>query len=199
MTPRRLRRLGRNALSSLLVLSIASMALPPGLIPAWLPSAAPQPAAAETVASPRYVSAALLPNGQVGLIFQNVSGSNVETRFIRYTTEHSLDPSVQLSTAGPAYPQLAVLGSTLVAAYVDTRSPNAGKLTIRTSTNNGETWSSESNPFGTETFDTSTFAPRCRGLAGRGDALRLQGHERERTDVSVHDEPDELDRLRRGG
>ena len=160
MTPRRLRRLGRNALSSLLMLSIASMALPPGLLPAWLPSAAPRPADAESLSSPRYVSAALMPNGQVGLVFENVNGSSVETRFIRYTTEHSLEPSIQLSTAGPAYPQLAVLGSTLVAAYVDTRSPNSGKLILRTSTDNGATWSSESNPFGTETFDTSTFAPR---------------------------------------
>jgi len=160
MTPRRLRRLGRNSLAALLVLSIVSMALPPGLIPAWLPSAAPRPADAETVSSPRFVSAALMPNGQVGLVFNNVSGSSGETRFVRYTAEHGLAQSIQLSTAAPAYPQLAVLGTTLVAAYVDTRSPNSGKLILRSSTDNGATWSSESTPFGTETFDTTYFAPR---------------------------------------
>jgi RHS repeat-associated protein len=160
MKPRRLRRIGRHALSALLILSIGSAALPPGLVPSWLPSTAPQPAAAETLASPRYVSAAVLPNGQVGLVFTNVDGSSSEIRFIRYTDEHVLGDSIQLSTAGPIYPQLAVLGSTLVAAYVDNRSPNAGKLILRTSTDNGATWASESNPFGSETFDYSTFAPR---------------------------------------
>ena len=42
----------------------------------------------------------------------------------------------------------------------DTRSPNAGKLIFRTSTDNGASWSAESNPFGSETFDSSTLAPR---------------------------------------
>ncbi|MGH2356778.1 MAG: LamG-like jellyroll fold domain-containing protein, partial [Candidatus Limnocylindria bacterium] len=160
MTRRRLHRLGRNTLSALLILSIASAALPPGLLPAWLPSSAPRPAAAETVSSPRYVSAALMPNGQVGLVFQKVDGSNAETRFVRYTDEHALGQSIQLSTAGPLYPQLALIGSTLVAAYVDTRSPNVGKLILRTSTDNGASWSGESNPFGSETFDWTNFAPR---------------------------------------
>ena len=159
MKPRH-RRLLRNAVSSLLILSIAFAALPPGLIPAWLPTSAPRPAAAETLDSPRYVSAAVMPNGQVGLIFLNVTGSGSAIRFVRYTDEYALASSVQLSTAAPAYPQLAVIGSTLVAAYVDTRSPNAGKLIFRTSTDNGASWSAESNPFGSETFDTTTMAPR---------------------------------------
>jgi RHS repeat-associated protein len=159
MKPRH-RRLLRDAVSSLLILSIACAALPPGLIPAWLPTSAPQPAAAETLESPRYVSAAVMPNGHVGFIFLNVTGSGSAIRFVRYTDEYALESSVQLSTAAPAYPQLALIGSTLVAAYVDTRSPNAGKLIFRTSTDNGASWSAESNPFGSETFDTSNFAPR---------------------------------------
>jgi RHS repeat-associated protein len=159
MKPRH-RRLLRNAVSSLLILSVAFAALPPGLTPAWLPTSAPRPAAAETLDSPRYVSAAVMPNGEVGLIFLNVTGSGSAIRFVRYTDEYALASSVQLSTAGPAYPQLAVIGSTLVAAYVDTRSPNAGKLIFRTSTDSGASWSAESNPFGNETFDSSTLAPR---------------------------------------
>jgi RHS repeat-associated protein len=142
------------------MLSIVSMALPPGLLPAWLPSAAPKIADAETVSSPHYVSAALMPNGQVGLLFQNVNGSNAETRFVGYTGEHALSQSIQLSTAAPGYPQLAVLGSTLVAGYVDTRAPNNGKLVLRTSTDNGATWTAEATPFGSEIFDTANFAPR---------------------------------------
>ena len=98
MTGRRLRRIARRALASLLVLSIASAAMPPGLVPAWLPSAAPQPAAAETLQSPRFASAAVMPNGQVALIFENVSGSSPEIRLVRYTDEHALGPSSQLST-----------------------------------------------------------------------------------------------------
>lgn len=155
---RRARRVVRPAFAWLLILAVASASLPADLLPSWLP--APRSAAAETLGSPRYVSAAVMPNGQVGLLFLNVSGSSSEIRFMRYTTEHELASSVQLSTAGPSYAQLAVLGSTVVAAYVDTRSPNVGKMIFRTSTDSGATWASESNPFGTETFDSTTFAPR---------------------------------------
>jgi RHS repeat-associated protein len=157
---RAVRRLARSTGLSLLVLSVISASLPAGLLPAWLPTAAPKPADAETLASPRFVSATVMPNGQVGLIFTNVPGSSSEIRFVRYTDEHVLAQSIQLSTAEGWYPQLAVLGTTLVAAYADTRSPNVGKLILRTSTDNGATWSAESNPFGSETFGTTTFAPR---------------------------------------
>lgn len=157
---RRLRHLARPSFIWLLILCFAAGALPTEVLPSWFPLAAPKAADAETLSSPRYVSAAVMPSGQVGLLFLNVNGSSSEIRFVRYTDEHTLGSSVQLSTAGPMYPQLAVLGSTVVAAYVDTRSPNGGKLIFRTSTDSGATWSAESNPFGSETFDTSTLAPR---------------------------------------
>jgi len=156
---RRARRLARPALVWTLIGAVAFASLPADLLPAWLPVSAPRPAAAETLASPRYVSAAVMPNGNVGVVFTNV-GTSSEVRFLRYTDEHSLASSVQLSTAAPAYPQIAVLGSTVVAAYIDTRSPNDGKLIIRTSTDSGSSWSSESNPFGSETFDYADLAPR---------------------------------------
>lgn len=159
-TARRLSRLAGPAVVWFVVLSVALGAFPSEVLPSWLPFGASKPADAETVSSPRYVSSAVMPNGNVGLIFLNVSGSNSEIRFVRYTNEHAIASSIQLSTAGPAYPQLAVLGSTVVAAYVDTRSPNVGKMNFRTSTDSGANWSTESNPFGSETFDYATFAPR---------------------------------------
>ncbi|MGH8733593.1 MAG: sialidase family protein, partial [Burkholderiales bacterium] len=175
MKRRSLRSIARTALRLLLILSLVSVSLPADLLPSWLPLPAPQPAAAETLASPRYISAALMPNGQVGLIFLNVDGFTTETRFVRYTDEHAVGTSVQLSTAAPWYPQLATLGSTLVAAYVDTRAPNAGKLILRTSTDNGATWTGEANPFGSETFDAGGFAPRL--VASRdGTKLYLFNH-----------------------
>ena len=67
----------------------------------------PQPAMAETVSNPKFVSAAVMPNGQAGLLYANGdNGVNTaaEIRFFAYTTEHSARPSLQLSTAGPAYP-----------------------------------------------------------------------------------------------
>lgn len=160
MKTRRLRRIGRRALSVLLMLSIVSAALPPGLLPAWLPTSAPQPAAAETLPSPRFASAAVMPNGQVGLVFLSVNGTSTEIRFVKYLDEHALGQSAPLSTAGAWYPQLAVLGSTLVAAYVDTRAPNVGKLIFRTSTDNGVNWTTEAYQFTGETFDSTNLAPR---------------------------------------
>lgn len=73
--------------------------LPPDLLPSWLTLLTPN------LVSPRYVSAALMPNGHVGLVF--ASGDNgvntaAEVRFLRYTDEHATAGSMQLSTAGPA-------------------------------------------------------------------------------------------------
>jgi RHS repeat-associated protein len=167
----RMRRLARRALSSTLVLLMVSASLPPGLIPAWVPSAAPQVADAETLASPRFVSAAVMPGGQVGLLYANGdNGVNTaaEIRFSAYTGEHALSASLQLSTAGAAYPQLATFGDRLVAGYVDTRTPNVGKFIVRVSDDDGATWSAEANLFSGSTFDPWTFAPRL--VASRDSA-----------------------------
>src|SRR5438132_13466072 len=94
-------RVAQVLVASLLFSSIAA-ALPPASLPAIGPSVAA--ASGETVTSPRYLSAAVMPNGQVGLLFQN-NGS--EIRFKRYLTEQSTASSVSLSSAAPAYPQLA--------------------------------------------------------------------------------------------
>ena len=153
--PRRQRsRVARLAFVFAFLLSLGLAALPADTRLA----AGPKPAAAETLASPRFVSAAVLPNGNVGLVFLNV-GASSETRFVRYSAEHALLSSVQLSTAAPWYPQIAVFRGTVVAAYVDTRAPNAGKLVFRTSGDNGATWSAETTPFGSETFDLDDFTP----------------------------------------
>jgi RHS repeat-associated protein len=164
-TRRRLRRslrgIAHSTALALLILSVVSASLPPGLLPSWLPSAAPTVADAETLSSPRYASAAVMPNGNVGLLFTNITGgSSGEIRFVRYTSEHAIASSVQLSTAYPWYPQLVTFGSTLVAAYIDTRSPNQGKFMVRTSTDNGASWSSEAQLFSGETFNSDAFAPR---------------------------------------
>lgn len=155
---RRVQRLSPAAFVWLLILAVVSASVPAGILPAPLPGA--RLADGETLTSPRYISGTVMPDGNVGLIFENQNGSSGETRFLRYTGEHALASSVQLSTAAPWYPELAVLGTTLVAAYVDTRSPNTGKLVIRTSSDSGATWSAESYPFGSETFSYDGWAPR---------------------------------------
>lgn len=117
--------------------------------------------AAETVNSPQYIAPAMLPNGQVGLVFRNDAGGGVtETRFKRYFVEWGMDPSLQLSTAAPSYPQLAAFQGKTIAAYVDTRGgPNQFQLLFRVSTDNGATWGSEYAPFGAETFNSGNSAP----------------------------------------
>ena len=114
----------------LIVLPVVTPALPDAPL-GWL---FPGIARAETVASPEYVDPALLPNGQVGLIFRNDAGSGVvETRFKRYFVEWGMDASVVLSTAAPSYPQLTVFQGKTIAAYVDGRSgsPTQGQLLAR--------------------------------------------------------------------
>lgn len=111
-----------------MLFSLIAAALPPASAPLIAPHVAA--ASGETMTSPRYVSAAVMPNGQVGLLFQN-NGS--EIRFKRYTSETALDASSQLSTSAPAYPQLTTFKGELVAAYVGT----ASKLAFRISTDNG--------------------------------------------------------------
>lgn len=128
-----------------------------------VPSFVPEPAAAEVVSKPKFVSAALMPNGEVGLLYANGdNGVNTaaEIRFYPYTTEHSARPSIQLSTAGPAYPQLVTFRGRLVAAYVDTRAAHLNQLAFRVSDDSGLNWSPETYPFGAETFDPWTLAPR---------------------------------------
>lgn len=117
--------------------------------------------AAETVNAPQYIAPAILPNGQVGMVFRNDAGAGVvETRFKRYFVEWGMDPSVQLSTASPSYPQLVAFQGKTIAAYVDNRGgPNQFQLLFRVSTDNGATWGSEFAPFGAETFDAGNNAP----------------------------------------
>src|SRR2546426_8843757 len=157
------RRIIAWTLCTAVAFQLAAAALPPlesvPLVP--LPAAA-----AETLAKPQYVASAVMPNGQVGLIFANGdNGVNTaaEIRFVRYTGEHAISSSGQLSTAGPWYPQLTVFKGKLIAGYVDSRSPNDGKFIVRTSADNGATWTAESNPFGSELFDRNGFAPRLVG------------------------------------
>ena len=117
---------------------------------------------AETVSNPKFVSAAVMPNGQAGLLYANGdNGVNTaaEIRFFAYTTEHAARPSLQLSTAGAAYPQLATFRGRLVAAYVDTRAVHLGQLTFRASDDSGLNWSPETYPFGAETFEAWQFTP----------------------------------------
>ena len=147
-------RITGTLIGALLFSSIAA-ALPPASAPFIAPSLAA--ASGETLSSPRYIGVAVMPNGQVGMIFDN---SGTETRFKRYTDEQATDPSLQLSTAAPAYPQLATFQGELVAGYTDTRAPNAGRFIFRISTDNGATWGAEFYPFGAETFDSSPgFTP----------------------------------------
>jgi len=132
--------------------------------PAALDDFVPTPmVAAETLSNPKFVSAAVMPNGEVGLLYANGDNgvnTSAEIRFSRYTTEHAMPPSTQLSTAGPAYPQLAVFRGRLVAGYVDTRGANAGKFIVRVSDDSGITWAAETYLFAGETFDTTRRAPR---------------------------------------
>ncbi|MBI2773367.1 MAG: exo-alpha-sialidase, partial [Chloroflexi bacterium] len=111
----------------------------------------------ETVASPRYIAAAVMPNGQVRLVFSN---SGTEVRFARYTRETALDPSVVLGAVSSAYPQLATFRGRLVAAFVDTRPGLSGRLAFRASDDSGASWSAPLYPFAAETFDPFGFAPR---------------------------------------
>jgi RHS repeat-associated protein len=142
----------------LVLLPMATPAFPSAPLP-WLFPATAQ--AAETVNAPQYIAPAILPNGQVGMVFRNDAGAGVvETRFKRYFVEWGMDPSVQLSTASPSYPQLAAFQGKTIAAYVDDRGgPNQFQLLFRVSTDNGATWGSEYAPFGAETFDSGNSAP----------------------------------------
>src|SRR2546425_448783 len=163
----RIRKDARRIIAWTLCTAVAFQLVAAALPPLESVPLVPLPAAAaETLAKPQYVAGAVMPNGQVGLIFANGdNGVNTaaEIRFLRYTSEHAIATSLQLSTAGPNYPQLTVFKNTLVAGYVDSRSPNDGKFIVRTSSDNGATWSAESNPFGSETFDRGAFAPRLVG------------------------------------
>lgn len=143
---------------ALILLPLVTPALPAGPL-AWLfPTAA---TAAETVLTPQYVAPAVLPTGQVGIVFRNDAGGGVtETRFKRYFVEYGMDPSVQLSTASPSYPQLAVFQGKTIAAYVDTRGgPNQFQLLFKISNDSGASWAAEYAPFGSETFDSGNSAP----------------------------------------
>src|SRR5437867_2387995 len=93
--------------------------------------------AAETVNSPEFLSVAVMPNGQVGMLFLNNAGGGVtETRFKRYFAEYGADPSQQISTASPWYPQLATFQGKTIAAYVDTRNASF-QLLFRVSLDHG--------------------------------------------------------------
>jgi hypothetical protein len=149
----RARRMVAFALVGALAFSMVAAALPPASTTLSPGLAA---ASGEVLASPHFIGVAVMPNSQVGMIFQN---SGTEIRFKRYTDEQATDPSLQLSTAAPWYPQLATFGGELVAAYVDTRQPNVGKIAFRVSGDNGVTWGAESYPLGTATFATTIYAP----------------------------------------
>lgn len=139
----------------LILLPLVLPALPAGPLAFLFPGRA---TAAETLNSPQYIQPAVMPNGQVGLIFRNDAGGGVtETRFKSYFVESGLNQSVQLSTAAPSYPQLASFQGRLIAAYVDTR--GTSQLLFRVSTDNGVSWGTEYAPFGAETFDTGNSAP----------------------------------------
>jgi len=151
------RRLVAHSVIGTLLFSLIAAALPPASFPLAPAMAA---ASGEVLASPHFIGVALMPNGQVGMIFQNVTAGVGEIRFKRYTDEQSTDPSIQLSTAAPAYPQLATFRGELVAGYTDTRAPNNGRFVFRISSDNGATWGPESYPFGSETFDSGVqFTP----------------------------------------
>jgi len=66
----------------LILLPVVAPALPSPALPWLVPGTA---TAAETVNSPQYIAPAILPNGQVGMVFRNDAGGGVvETRFKRY-------------------------------------------------------------------------------------------------------------------
>ena len=142
----------------LILLPVVTPAFPNAPMPWLFPGTA---RAAETVNSPEYIAPAMLPNGQVGMVFKNDAGGGVaEIRFKRYFVEWGMDPSQQLSTASPSYPQLATFQGKTIAAYVDNRGgPNQFQLLFRVSTDNGATWGAEYAPFGAETFDSGNGAP----------------------------------------
>ena len=122
--------------------------------------------------SPEF-DAAVLPNGQAGLIFVNdMGGGLLETRFKAYFTEHGMNPSQQLSTSSAWYPQLATFQGKVVAACVDDRigSGTYQQLLVRTSSDNGASWGAEFTPFGTETFDATHLSPL---LTASRDGTRL--------------------------
>lgn len=117
----------------------------------------PQPAAAETLADPQYIDVAVMPNGQVGTIFQNGYTNHGDIRFKRYFAEQGLDPAVQLSaTSWNVYPQLATFQAQFVSDWVESSS---GVLIFRTSTDDGATWSAPFQPFGTTTFSPGNYSP----------------------------------------
>src|SRR5437773_5119512 len=97
----------------LLVGAAVFLVLLPAVLPAfpfgplsWLAPGSAR--AGEVLNSPEFVDAAVLPNGQAGLIFVNdMGGGLLETRFKAYFTEHGMNPSQQLSTSSAWYPQLA--------------------------------------------------------------------------------------------
>jgi hypothetical protein len=160
--PRALLRQARRGFIGALILSLVSAGLPVSEILPAFPK--PAVAAGEVVASPRMVSPAVMPNGQVGILFFNLTGTAAELRFKRYGAEWGLDPSVVLSTASEHskywHTQLVTFKNRLIAMYVDPNAPNAGKLAFRVSDDNGVTWATNAYPFGTETFDTQFFVPR---------------------------------------
>src|SRR5437867_277316 len=158
--PARLRRrLAVGAALFFVLLPAVMPALPLGPL-SWL---APRSAnAGELLNSPEFVDAAVLPNGQAGLIFVNdMGGGLLETRFKAYFTEHGMNPSQQLSTSSSWYPQITSFQGKVVAAYVDNRtgSPTYQQLLMRTSPDSGASWGSEFSPLGAETFDTTRQSP----------------------------------------
>jgi hypothetical protein len=113
---RRACRFGAHTLVFLIVVTMFQALPHPLALDFFLPT--PAPAKAETLSNPKFVSAAVMPNGEVGLLYangDNGTNTSAEIRFSRYTTEHAMPASIQLSTAGPAYPQLATFRGRLVA------------------------------------------------------------------------------------
>ncbi|MDQ2913449.1 MAG: discoidin domain-containing protein [Chloroflexota bacterium] len=144
------------------------LVLVPAILPAFpnplLTSLSPGIAkAAEVLNAPEFIQPAVLPNGQVGIVFLNDDGccAQYEIRFKRYFDEWGLDPSQTLSTANSWYPQLATFQGKVIAGYVDniSGSPTFGKFLFRVSTDGGSTWGLEYAPFGTETFNYNDWAP----------------------------------------
>src|SRR5437867_5618984 len=119
--------------------------------------------AAEVLNAPGFINPAVLPNGQVGMVFVNDLGccGLYEIRFKRYFDEWGLDPSQQLSTASSWYPQLATFQGKVIAGYVDNigGSPTFGQFRFRVSTDGGTSWGLEFSPFGSEVFSANDWAP----------------------------------------
>jgi RHS repeat-associated protein len=158
--PARLRtRLLIGAAVFLILLPAVTPAFPRPGLPWLVPNVAN---AGEILASPEFVDATVLPDGQAGLIFVNDLGGGVaETRFKSYFAEYGLNPSQQLSTSSAWYPQLLTFQGKVVAAYVDNRigSPTFERLLFRTSLDSGASWGSEFVPFGAETFNAQRESP----------------------------------------